>query len=191
MKKSLFLLAAVLLTAGCGTGTPDPVHEAIKAEISGNMPQKFTDVRIYTVEKIDSSTFRQELDRRKALFVTRRASDEKFILKYNSEGKVKNAARKLESFKKDLQILRDLDSLEVSIADILDDIAYYDYVFSAQASGPDGKMEFRDSYAAITPDMQVIGMTAQKKDLHKGLGKVIPGYLKIVKGEEDETPVEE
>lgn len=190
MKKSIFILASLLMVAACGTKTADPVHEAIKAEISGNMPQKFTDVKIYTVEKIDSTTFRQELDRRKTLFETRRAADEKLILKYNSEGKQKNAALKTESYKKDVFILRDLDSLEVSLADILDDVAYYDYVFSAQASGPDGKMEFRDSYAAITPDMQVIGLTAQKKDLHKGLGKVIPGYLEIVKGEE-ESPAEE
>lgn len=190
MKKHLLVIASVLMAAACGTRTPDPVHEAIKAEISGNMPQKFTDVKIYTVEKIDSTTFRQELDRRKTLFETRRAADEKLILKYNSEGKQKNAALKTESYKKDVFILRDLDSLEVSLADILDDVAYYDYVFSAQASGPDGKMEFRDSYAAITPDMQVIGLTAQKKDLHKGLGKVIPGYLEIVKGEE-EAPAEE
>lgn len=105
---------------------------------------------------------------------------------YISAGKPKNAAVKEESMKKDITIIQCLDSLAITIGDQLDDIAYYDYKFSAMAKSQSSSMEFRDSYAAITPDFEVIGMTAKERDLHKGLGKVIPGYLEILKGESEE-----
>jgi hypothetical protein len=49
-------------------------------------------------------------------------------------------------------------------------------------------MQFRDAYISITPDGRVISMTAERRDLHKGAGRVIPGYLELLKGagEDDE-----
>jgi len=188
MHKLIFFAASLLLLASCGGKTVDPVHEAIKGEILGNMDQQFSDVSINRVEKIDSTTFRTELDRRKKTFATKRDADSDFLIKYMSEGKRRNAELKSESYRKDLIILQGLDSLEVALADILDDIAYYDYRFSAEAKGQDVTMQFRDAYISITPDGRVISMTAERRDLHKGAGRVIPGYLELLKGagEDDE-----
>ena len=186
MKKFALFAALLPLLASCGSGTPDPVHEAIKGEIMGNMAQEFSSVSIHSVEKIDSTTFRQELDRRKKAFTTKRDADSDFLLKYMTEGKKRNASLKSESYKRDLVILQGLDSLEAAHAAILDDIAYYDYRFSAEAKGEGLKMQFRDAYISITPDGRVISMTAERRDLHKSAGRVIPGYLELVKGSDDD-----
>ena len=86
MKKFMLFAALLPLLASCGGKAPDPVHEAIKGEIMGNMSQEFSDVTINRVEKIDSTTFRQELDRRKKAFTLKRDADSEFLLKYMNEG---------------------------------------------------------------------------------------------------------
>lgn len=149
------------------------------------MDKGFTDVKIISVELIDSTTFATEFDRRIKMFQAKKDADEKLSVKYLAQGKKKNNALKAQDYVKDVMILASLDSLRNASENILGKVAYYDYKFSAVAKGPDSSMEFRDAYAAVTPDFKVIGMTADLKDLHKGLGKVIPGYLAIVKGEED------
>jgi len=186
MKKFILLSALSVLLVSCGGRTSDPVHEAIKGEIMGNMSQDFTDVTINKVEKIDSTTFRTELDRRKKAFALKRDADSELLLKYITEGKRRNASIKTESYKKDLAILQGLDSLETLLGDRLDDIAYYDYRFSADAKGQGFSMQFRDAYIAITPDGRVISMTAERRDLHKSAGRVIPGYYELVKGSDEE-----
>ncbi|MBR3012450.1 MAG: hypothetical protein IKH60_03900 [Bacteroidales bacterium] len=192
MHKFLVFAASLLLLASCGGKTADPVHEAIKGEILGNMDRQFSDVSINKVEKIDSTTFRTELERRKKVFMTKRDADSELLIKYMTEGKRRNAEIKSESYRKDLLILNGLDSLESAIAGILDDIAYYDYRFSADAKGQDVNMQFRDAYISITPDGRVISMTADRRDLHKSAGRVIPGYYELVKGageDEEESEV--
>ena len=186
MRHSLIIFVSVLLLAACGGSKTDPVKEAIKGEIMGNMAQDFISVDVTFVEKIDSTTFRTELDRRKKAFTTKRDADGEFLLKYMQEGKRRNAAIKNESYVNDLRILQGLDSLGIKHADILDDVAYYDYRFSATAKGKDVTMQFRDAYIAITPDGQVISMTAERRDLHKSAGRVIPGYYELVKGLDEE-----
>jgi hypothetical protein len=192
MKKSFILFVSVLLLAACGGSKTDPVREAIKGEIMGNMSQDFTGLEIFSVEKIDSTTFRTELDRRKKAFTTKRDADSELLLKYMQEGKRRNAAIKNDSYKNDLRILQGLDSLGTVHAAILDDVAYYDYRFNAKAKGKDVTMQFRDTYISITPDGKVISMAAERRDLHKSAGRVIPGYYELVKGaDEEESESEE
>ena len=186
MKKASIFFVSLLLLFSCGGKTSDPVRDAIKGEIMDNMFQEFTDVNITNVEKIDSTTFRTELDRRKKAFTIKRDADGEFLLKYMQEGKKKNASIKSESYQNDLRILQGLDSLGAALAATLDDVAYYDYRFSATAKGKDVTMQFRDAYIAITPDGRVISMTAERRDLHKSAGRVIPGYYELVKGADEE-----
>lgn len=187
MKRTVLISAALVLLVSCGQKTTDPVEEAIVKEITENLQEGFTTVKIYNYELVDSTTFRQEFEHRKKAFEARRQSDEKFLLQYSREGKRQNAAIKQKSYIKTLSIIDGLDSLEMASSAILDDVAYYDYMFNGMAKGPDSSMEFTDTYVTITPDGRVMSMTSNKKDLHKSLGRVIPGYMDIVQGESEES----
>ncbi len=184
MNKLIAFASSLLLLVSCSEKASDPVREAIKGEIMGNMTQEFSDVTINSVEKIDSTTYRTEFERRRKVFTIKRDSDSDFLLKYMTEGKKRNAAIKSDSYKRDLEILAGLDSLEAECAGILDDIAYYDYRFSASAKGQGVTMQFRDAYISITPDGHVVSMTAERRDLHKSTGRVIPGYVELVVGDD-------
>ena len=188
MKKSIILAAALVLVS-CGQKQSDPVQDAIELYIFENMPEMYTQVTFNTLEKVDSTTFREEFEHRKKAFEARLESDEKFILKYTLEKKQKNVALKTLSYKKTLRIIQALDSLEKASAGIMDDVAYYDYKFSATAKGQNARMDFEDTYATVTPDLRVMSMTTDIRDLHKSLGRAIPGYLDIVKGDEEELTV--
>lgn len=183
--KKFIVLAAALVLVSCGQKKTDPAKDAIEGYILSEL--SLPDVKFYSLEKVDSTTFRQEFEHRKNAFEARRSSDEQFILKYIREGKPKNAALKTESFKNTLRIIQGLDSLEKVSSAILDNIAYYDYKFSGSAKGQDGSMDFKDTYVTITSDYKVMSMTSNIKDLHKSLGRVIPGYLDLVKGTDEES----
>lgn len=180
MKKIIIIAAsAALLLVSC-TKTPDPVRDAIQAEILG-MEQGFTSVSFRSLEKVDSSTFAQELDKKVKTFELKKQSDEKFLMKYMQENKTKNAELKRASYTADLQMLASLDSLKGTLSPIMNDIAYYVYKFSADAKGDAASMSFSDAYVALTPSNEVLGMASKFLDLSKRLGKVIPGYMDIVK----------
>lgn len=182
-KIMIFAASAALVFAGCASAPKDPVKDAIKAEIL-RMEQGFTSVRFDSVEKIDSVTYGQELERRVKTFELKRDADQQFLVKYSSQHKPKNAAIKQFSYIEDLRILKALDSLGTVIAPISGNVAYYNYKFSAQAKGESSTMKFVDAYVAITPSNEVIGMASKLGDVNKGLGKVVPGYMDIVRSEE-------
>ncbi|MDO5443681.1 MAG: hypothetical protein Q4G10_08425 [Bacteroidia bacterium] len=187
MKRLFYAAAALAVFVSCGQKVSDPVQEAIVKEITENLQEGFTTVKIYNCELVDSTSFRQEFEHRKKAFEARKSSDEQFLLKYSREGKRQNAAIKQESYIKTISILQGLDSLETAMSSILDETAYYDYRFSGMAKGPDSSMEFKDTYVTITPDGRVMSMTSNPKDLHKSLGRVIPGYLDLIDGEAEES----
>ena len=187
MKRIFLLSAALAALVSCGQKVQDPVKDAIVKEITENMEEGFTNVRIYNYELVDSTSFREEFEHRKKAFEARKQSDEKFLLQYSVEGKRQNAAIKQASYIRTIGIISALDSLEAASSAILDDVAYYDYKFNGMAKGPDSSMEFTDTYVTITPDGRVMSMTSNRKDLHKSLGRVIPGYMDVVKGESEDS----
>ena len=184
MKRLVLLSALLPLLLSCGGRTPDPVHEAIKGEIMGNMSQEFTDVTIHLVEKIDSTTFRTELEHRKDVFRVKQQAEEKLYLKYSNEHKPKTAESHRLAMEKAVANLAFVEGLEQQLAARLDDIAYYDYVFSGYSQTSEGRMTYDNVYVTVTPACEVLTMTANAKDLHKGTGRVIPGYLEGITSEE-------
>ena len=77
-----------------------------------------------------------------------------------------------------------MDSIENAMAGKLDDVAYYDYVFSGSATAKEGKVSYSNVYVTITPAGEVLTMTSNQKDLHKATGRVIPGYIESITAEE-------
>jgi len=186
MKRIAIILFSVLAIS-CAKQA-DPLEDAIGAYALQGQEGEF---RLYSIEKIDSTTFRTEFERRENVFALKLREETKLYDKYKSQRKVKNAARHLESIYRTREVITGLDSLKTLMTDRLDEVAYYDYVFSGKSKAGDMVTEFKDAYAAVTPDLKVIAMTSDKKDLHKTGGRVIPGYVEMLGSGSEESDATE
>ena len=177
MKNIVKLLALCFLVAGCAKEAPDPVRDALGAYILAGREGTF---RLERIEKIDSTTFRTEFERRQNVFDLKLRQETKLYEGYLSQNKPKNAARHLEAIQRTREVMKGLDSLRAVMEGRMDEIAYYDYVFSGRMDTDNTYSELQQAYASITPALEVISMTADQKDLHKAGGRAIPGYLQML-----------
>lgn len=184
MKKFITILATVALAASCGQQKQaDPFKAALESEIKSQLGED-TRVSFEVFERVDSTTFGEELAYRREVFDLRRSQNVKLFKKYKSAGQVESAAAKQKAIGHDDEVIAGLAQMNESLAGILGDIAYYDYHFTCKASSGSARAEFRDYYATITPNLEVMSIDRSKKTLHKSLGRVIPGYLELVKSDD-------
>lgn len=176
------LVTALAVVTSCNNKTPDPVAAAIEAAAMKDAEGDYS-FRIYDLAKIDSTTFRTEFDRRKDVFRLKQQTEEKLYWRYNAEGKPKTAESHRQAMEKAKVNLECMDYLEQEIGERIDDVAYYDYVFSGYSETKEGRMTYDKVYVTVTPDYEVLTMTADKRDLHKGTGRVIPGYIETISAE--------
>ena len=191
MKRILTILSLALLTCACDPYKDNPVCNAIgEAAMKpyGEQPYK---VKFESLEKIDSTLMRTELETRIRLFNVKIEKNRELYGKYTATNRPKNAQKKKDAIEKDLQILSRLSRLGDQIGDSLDSVAYYDYKFTAYAKVDGKTVEMVDCYATVTPNNEVITMSSDLKSLHKATGKVIPGYMEIMKNTSDEEVGEE
>ena len=66
------------------------------------------------------------------------------------------------------------------MGDAVNEIAYYDYKFSAIVTSGRQYAEYDDCFVSVTPQNEVLCFTRDQKDLHKATGKVLPGYSEIL-----------
>lgn len=148
--KVLILSALCAFCVGCEKKA-DPLQEALGVYILRGQEGSF---ELYRIEKIDSTTFRTEFERRQHVFDRKLEEETNLYESYIIQGKPKNAARHLDAIQRTHEVLKGLDSLS--------------------------------AYASITPALEVIALTAKQKDLHKSGGRAIPGYLQLLKSDEEE-----
>jgi hypothetical protein len=188
MQRFLIIILTAVMAVSCNKSTPDPVASAIEAAAMKDAGGDYK-FRITSLEKIDSTTFRTEVERRKELFALKQKAEEQLYLKYYNEYKKQNAENHRQAMEKAKANLEYMDYLERDLASRLEDIAYYDYVFSGYSETEEGRMNYNNVYVALTPDGEVLSMTANQRDLHKGTGRVIPGYLEGISSEDLEESV--
>ena len=179
MKKSVKVLLLPLLCAlafGCASD-PDPLEEALGAHILGGREGTF---RLYTIEKIDSTTFRTEFEHRENVFDLKLQAETGLYQDYSFQNKPKNAARHWEAMQRTKEAMQGLEGLKAGMEGRLDEIAYYDYVFSGRAETGSEAVDFKDTYFSMTPSLEILTMSTDRKDLHKAGGRAIPGYLEML-----------
>ena len=181
--KILILSLLCILASACKED-PDPLQDTLGAYILQGQEGSF---RLYRIEKIDSTSFRTEFERRQNVFDLKLQEETRLYESYILQNKPKNAARHWDAMQRTHEVMKGLDSLRTTLEDRMDEIAYYDYVFSGQAVTGNRYTEYQDAYASITPSLEVITLTANRKDLHKAGGRAIPGYLQML----GKTPEEE
>ena len=179
----LIWIAAALLLAACQPRPVDPVEQAIRDKVTEAMNGDVTRMNIYNIQRIDSTTWREELARRRHVFELRYKQNEEYYWQYRSQGLPKNAAIKRDEMEKDRRVMDGLDAIEKELADSLDCVAYYDYSFSVYASGRETSLQQDPAYATITPYGEVFSMSEDKRDLHKTTGHLLPGYVDLVSSE--------
>ena len=93
--------------------------------------------------------------------------------------------KKYKAIESDKRIIEALAKMAEELGAKAGEIAYYDYHFSGKAETADKLTEFTDYYACIAAeDNAILSMENSTKGLHKTLGRVLPGYINLVKGEE-------
>lgn len=177
LAKILILPLLCILMPGCREQAPDPLQEALEAYILQGEEGSF---QLYRIEKIDSTTFRTEFERRQKVYERKLQQETKFYQEYLSQNKPKNAKRHSDAIVRTCEIMNGLDSLKAGMEERLDEIAYYDYVFSGKAVSESQYSEFPNAYVSITPAFEIITLTEDRKDLHKAGGRAIPGYLQLL-----------
>lgn len=181
--RHFFWVAAVLVLAACQSRPVDPVEQALRDKVTETMNGDATRIRIYDLERIDSTTWREELERRRHVFELRLKQNEEYYWQYRSQGLPKNAAIKKAEMEKDRRVLDGLDAIGRELADSLDCVAYYDYSFAVYASGRETTLNLDQAYATITPYAQVFSLSEDRRELHKTTGHLLPGYVDLVASE--------
>lgn len=185
MKRMYIMLAALgLCAAACTQASKDPFQMALENEIIARTGDDVK-VKLDVFERIDSTTFGEELAYRQEVLNLRRSQNEKLYRKYVNERKPNSTAAKRNAINHDDEVIEGLAKMNETLAPILCDIAYYDYHFSGKAWTKDAQSTYQDFYATITPDGRVMSIDNSRKTLHKTLGRVIPGYLELVKSDDD------
>ncbi len=186
MKKYLSICFSALCVVCCSPAEPTLEQKALNDKFAETIPT-ITKVNYSRFEKIDSTTLGTEIDNRIALFETKNEVNKRHYEKYVREKKMTNANLKSDEIYKGLAVIEFLDSLKADLGpEHLSDIAYYDYKFTATVRYQGGYQELTDYYACITPDGKVLGYTNEIKNLHKGCGSSIPGYVQALKDEPEE-----
>ena len=171
------MLPLLGVLASCGGKAPNPFQDALGAYILQGQAGSF---ELYRIEKIDSTTFRTEFERRQNVLHRKMEEETALYGSYTMQGKPRNAARHWEAIQHTDAALKGLDSLRTVLEDRLDEIAYYDYVFSAQSVIGEETTNYLNAYASMTPALEVIALCSDRRDLHKSGGRAIPGYLQLL-----------
>ncbi len=185
-------LCAALFLSACGGGKPvlSETQQAVVAALSEDMDGEM-DFQFESFEKIDSTTFATEVDRRIEAFTTVLLQNYRLYNNYVAAKKNKNALKKQQSIELDTEMLKLLQEYRESLGSDTLKIAYYDYRFSGQGKENGVTHIYKETYAAITPEGQVIAVSSSLKNLHTATGKVIPGYAALLAGAPDDEEVEE
>ncbi|MBO4769017.1 MAG: hypothetical protein J5495_05740 [Bacteroidales bacterium] len=182
------LIPTLLCALACGCKQEvDPLQEALGAYILQGQEGSF---RLTRIEKIDSTTFRTEFERRQNVFERKLSQETKLFDSYVAQRKPKNAERHRAAIVRTREVMASLDSLKATMEGRLDEIAYYDYVFTGRAETKTTITELSNAYVSITPEFEVITLSNDRKDLHKAGGRAIPGYLEML-GKDSEEVEEE
>ena len=182
------LIPALLCILACGCKQEaNPLQDALGAYILQGQEGTF---HLTKIEKIDSTTFRTEFERRQNVFDLKLSQETKLFDNYVAQRKPKNAERHRAAILRTREVIAGLDSLKATMEGRLDEIAYYDYVFTGRAETKTTITELTNTYVSLTPGLEVITMSNDRKDLHKAGGRAIPGYLQML-GNDSEEATEE
>lgn len=186
MKRLTLILCAALAVCACTQKEPDPVAEAIAAELTKDIDQPF-DISVHNLQLLDSTTFATEFQRRISIYDIRLQQNTERLEKYIRQGMKKNATLMYDELKKDTKIYNELIGLKEMMGEDTLKIAYYDYSFTYGGKVGSSKLSDKQAWATVTPECKVLTCVSDQRDLHKATGLVIPGYKELLDSFKEET----
>ena len=177
MKRAVISAFILLSLAACGPKQSDPVKDAIRGKVEEQLGE-LKSLSFTNLELVESSTFGEEIARRRSTIELRRKQNIKLAEGYQANGKVLNANAKLEAALKDEAVLKGIEAIEKRLADH-DSLGVKEldiYKFSAVARTTEGSTDIKDMFIAITPANEIVAMDYKKEKLLKSSGSLIPGY---------------
>ena len=177
MKRAVISAFILLSLAACGPKQSDPVKDAIRGKVEAQLGE-LKSLSFTNLELVESSTFGEEIARRRSTIELRRKQNIKLAEGYQANGKVLNANAKLEAALKDKAVLKGIEAIEKRLAnhDSLGVKELDIYKFSAVARTTEGSTDINDMFIAITPASEIVAMDYKKENLLKSSGSLIPGY---------------
>ena len=182
----VFVCVALALGACTQKKEMDPVSKAIVAEMMKDIDQPY-DIQITDLTVLDSTTFAVEFERRIGIYDTRLNQNSARMEKYMREGKKKNASLMFEALQKDTKIFNELNVLKEMMGEDTLKTAYYDYSYTYSGKVGDTRIPAKQAFATVTPDGRVLTFAADRKDIHKATGLVIPGYKELLDSFKEES----
>ena len=178
-------VAAALAGVSCGNPQSNPLVEAVKAKVAETVKGNAADVRINSIELIDSSALGPELSRCKDLFSLKIKRETELYDKYLGNGQRSAAQAKRAVIAKAQQNYEGIEALEQRLAASKDSIIAYHYRLAGRARNADGgSVIFNEAYVAVTPDGRVLTLVTDRRDLGKVVRHAIPGYMELLGAEE-------
>lgn len=188
MRTMSIITAMSICIVSCSSGPrSDQYKDAVREEIV-RLVGADAKVSFNTFELLESTTYADELDYRKGLITARHSMNDKFQKQYEGQGMKTNALKKLDALMKDEDVLKGIEAIRerMAAADSLDKVAYHVYSFTGEARCKGITTTFKDYFACVTPDGEILSVTDNRKAIRKGLGKIIEGYSTILKSGREE-----
>lgn len=181
MKKGIVLALLACVAFSCAERPQvDPFQASLEdyVRLHHQELKKFS-ITEFTIEK--KVTVNEELDRRKALFVTKRGVLQKQYEDYKSQRKLKTAAAKKKELDATEDILQRIEEYRENNKSILDSIIYVVVDFTGEGKDMDGnKVTYPHTYATMTSDRMVKSITSTGTNPYAGMGTAIPGYVEYI-----------
>lgn len=189
MKRILLGILALLALASCAQKPADPVAEAIVTEMMKDVDQPYK-LKISDLQLLDSTIFATEFNRRIEIYGIRLDQNTARLEKYMKQGMKKNASLMFEALQKDTKIYNELIAMKEMMGDDTLNVAYYDYAYTYSGKVGDTRIPAKQAFATVTPDYRVLTYAADRSDIHKATGLVIPGYKELLDSFKEEEEQE-
>ncbi len=174
---------SALLLAGCVEEKKSPVEEALEKAAAGIICESRTGLKpeevavsLESVAQVDSSTLADEIERRRDIFQLKMERQSILESRFLEKKMKVNARRQHIRMEQSAKIIAGLDSIAFMRDPQRDSILYRIYLIKGKAETFDEVFPLNGYYAVLTPDGKALAFTKDRKALHKGTGRLIPGY---------------
>ena len=184
LKRTILIAIAATAIVSCSSPKYTPEQTAAIRYIEKQVGPG-TKVIISRIATVDSLTYEQLRKDCIDLFKYKKDSHDKVRSAFVTQKLLTNAKVQKEKMAKCDDIISELEAL--GLGNVGQSILCYDVKVSGHADKKKERVIFNDFYVCVGRDGIVLSSGAEKRGLHKGFGKFLPGYTEVLRryGEKD------